>query len=335
MRRTTLVLVALSAMVAGLLGVTDSPGAAEYTMKIGLGTFRDVQHQWAEWYKEAIESRSGGRIAVQIFPRAQLGPVHRSIEGVQLGTIEAYTAPTDFFSGIDPRFGVFSIPVLFKNREHAATTVNDPELNKEILSIASDKGLQVVSVFTHSVAHYLAKEPMRRLADFKGKKLRVNATAAERERMRRLGAAAVPMDLPEVVPSIQRGVIDGTMSGTVVYVVFNFNQVSKVLTVTDDTMIVSVGAVSKAWLDKLPPDLRQIVIEEGARLQQRTSQFSHQNEDAMIAKWKDLGGELVRLSDDDLRQLRSLLATVGEDITKDNKVVHEFYKRVKGTAARY
>ena len=53
-----------------------------------------------------------------------------------------------------------------------------------------------------------------RLADFSGKKLRVNATAMEREEMRQLGATAVPMPLNEVLPSLQRGVIDGTMSAT-------------------------------------------------------------------------------------------------------------------------
>jgi TRAP-type C4-dicarboxylate transport system substrate-binding protein len=318
-----------------LLGANSGAWAAEYTMKIGFGTFKDVQHHWADALKEAIEKRSQGRIEVQVFPRNQLGPTHRSIEGVQLGTIEAYTAPADFFAGIDPRFGVFSIPVLFNGREHAAAVIGDAELNKEIRQIGDDKGLQVVSVFTHSVAHYLAKDPMRRLDDFKGKKLRVNATAAEREKMRRFGAAAVPMDLPEVVPSIQRGVIDGTMSGTVVYVVFKFNQVGKVLTVTNDTMIVSVGVVSKAWLEGLPADLRQIVIEEGARLQSPTSTFSHQSEDAMIAKWRELGGELVQLPPGDMATVRSMLASVGDDVTKDNSAVHSFYQRVKAVAAKY
>jgi TRAP-type C4-dicarboxylate transport system substrate-binding protein len=328
---------ALRTLIAAVLfaATCQSAGAAEFTMKIGLGTFKDVQNQWADWYKEAIEKRSNGRIEVKVFTRNQLGPTMASIQGVQLGTIEAYTAPADFFSGIDPRFGVFAIPVLFNSREQAAAVIADPALNKEIMTLGDDKGLQVVSVFTHSVAHYLAKDPMRRLADFKGKKLRINATAAEREKMHRFGATGVPMDLSEVIPSMQRGVIDGTMSGTVVYVVFKFNEVAKVLTETDDTMIISVGVVSKAWLDRLPADLRQIVLEEGANLQKRTSTFSHQNEDTMIAKWKEVGGELVKLPPDDLAKMRAELATVGEDVTKDNPALHAFYREMKGVAAKY
>ena len=55
---------------------------------------------------------------------------------------------------------------------------------------------------------------IEKVDDFKGKKLRVNATAAERAKMRQLGASAVPMDLAEVIPGLQQGVIDGTSDAT-------------------------------------------------------------------------------------------------------------------------
>ena len=248
--------------IAGITLLASSAGAAEFTMKIGLATFKDVQHQWALWYKDAVEKRSGGRIAVKVFPKSQLGAVPRQIEGVQLGTQAAFVAPADFFAGIDPRFGAFSIPVLFKSKAHASKVLHDATLNKDILGLGANKGFEVVSVFTHSTAHYFGgKNPLRRLSDFKGKKLRVNATAAEREKMRRFGASAVPMPLGEVVPSMQRGVIDGTMSGAVVYVVFKFINLGTVLTRTDDTLIISTGAVSRAWLKRLPADLRHATIQ--------------------------------------------------------------------------
>lgn len=318
-----------------LAAAASSVSAQEFTMKIGLGTFKDVQHQWADWMEQAIEARSNGRIDVQVFPRSQLGNINRMVEGVQLGTLEAVVAPMDFYAGIDPRFGVFSIPVLFKNKQDAAKALLDPELNKEIMGIGTDKGVLPISVFTHSTAHYFGKNPIRRLADFKGLKLRVNATDAEREKMRRFGATAVPMPLNEVVPGLQRGTIDGTMSGTVVYVVFKFNQVGKVLTRTDDTLILSAGLVSKAWFDKLPADLQQIIVEEGAKLQARTNAFSDQSEEAMVAKWKEEGGELVTLPDEDLAKVRSILASVGEDVTKDNPALNAFYKQVKSVAEKY
>jgi TRAP-type C4-dicarboxylate transport system substrate-binding protein len=326
----------LAAGAALLLGAAaTTANAQDFTMKIGLGTFKDVQHQWADWMEETIEAKSNGRIDVQVFPKSQLGNIFRMVEGVQLGTLESVVAPMDFYAGIDPKFGVFSIPVLFKDKTNASKALLDTDLNKEIRTIGGDKNVVTISVFPHSTAHYFGKEPIRRLDDFKGLKLRVNATAAEREKMKRFGATAVPMPLNEVVPGLQRGTIDGTMSGTVVYVVFKFNQVGKVLTQTNDTMILSAGLVSKTWLDKLPADLQKVVLDAGVDLQARTAEFSDTSEIAMVERWKAEGGELISLPEEDLVKVRSSLASVGEDVTKDDPALNAFYKKVRSTAAKY
>ena len=88
-------------------------------MKFGTATFNDTQHQYIKFYKEALEKASNGRIEVGIYPRSELGPIPRMIDGLQLGTIEAFIAPADFYVGVDPRFGVFSTPMLFKDKDHA------------------------------------------------------------------------------------------------------------------------------------------------------------------------------------------------------------------------
>jgi C4-dicarboxylate-binding protein DctP len=302
--------------------------AADYTMKVGFATMNDIQHQWGTWFKEAIEARTGGKIEVKLFPRNQLGTTASQLEGLQLGTVEAVVTPADFLSGIDPRFGVFSIPVLFKSPAQAEKVLLDPAINKEILGIGADKGIQVVTITTFGMSHYFGKQPLRKLDDFKGKKLRVNATPAERAKMRQFGASAVPMDLSEVIPGLQQGVIDGTQSVTPVYVNLKFIDLGKTLTQVNDTMIISVAAVSRAFLNKLPADLRQAVIEEGAKLQPRLMEKSREMDAEMRKRWTDAGGEFVSLSPEDQARVMQLLGGVGEEVTKDNAAVNAFYKRV-------
>jgi C4-dicarboxylate-binding protein DctP len=160
---------ALAAAAGLALGTALPAAAADFTMKIGFATMNDIQHQWGTWMKEGVEERSKGRIEVKLFPRNQLGTIASQIEGTQLGTIEAFTSPADFFAGVDPRFGTFSIPVLFKDMQHAEKVLLDPALNKEILSLGADKNIQIVSIYTVAFAHYLAKQPIRRIDDFKAK----------------------------------------------------------------------------------------------------------------------------------------------------------------------
>ena len=334
MKRVTSALTSL--LAAAAFGAAALPAAAaDFTMKIGLGTMNDIQHQWANWLKEAVEAGSKGRIEVRIFPRGQLGTIASQIEGMQLGTVESFVAPTDFFVGVDPRFGTFSIPVLFKDPVHAEQVILDASLNKEILALGSDKGLQAVSIFTYATAHYFGKQPIRSLDDFKGKKLRINATAAERAKMRQFGATGLPMDLAEVVPGLQQGLIDGTMSATAVYVNFKFNDIGKVITQVNDTMIVSAGMVSRAWLNKLPADLRQLVIGEGNNLQPRINAHSRVLDDAMRKRWTEAGGEFATLPAPDQARVKQLLAGIGEEVTKDNSVVSAFFKRLSTTAQKY
>ncbi len=309
--------------------------AADFTMKIGFATMNDIQHQWGTWMKEGIEARSGGRIEVKLFPRNQLGTIASQIEGLQLGTVEAFTSPADFFAGVDPRFGTFSVPVLFKDMAHAEKTLLDPGMNPDILGLGADKNVQVVSIYTFAFAHYLAKQGMRKLDDFKGKKLRVNATAAERAKMRQFGATAVPMDLSEVIPGLQQGIIDGTQSVSAVYVNLKFNEISKILYELDDTMVVSVGVVSRPWLAKLPADLRQIVIEEGQKLQPRMMSQSRTLDEAMRKRWLDAGGEFIKATPAEQTRLRQLIGGVGEEVTKDNPAVSAFYKKLAATGAKY
>jgi len=313
----------------------SSAGAQNFTMKFGTATVNEPQHEYIKLYKEEIEKASGGRIKVEIYPQSQLGPIPRQIEGLQLGTIEAFIGPADFYVGVDKRYGVFSAPILFGDRKNAAATLADPELNKAILALGADKGLVGIGTFAYAAHDYLAKEPIRAFADFKGKKIRVNATPIEREAMVRLGATASPMPLNEVLPNLQRNVIDGTRSAISIFVTLKYQDVSKLVTVTNDTMLVPVATVSKPWFDKLPPDLQKAVMDAGAAAEKRTDTFTGEFMASMPKRWIEAGGEIFVLPEAERAKVTAALKTVGDEVTKDDPPVKAFFERVRATAAKH
>src|SRR5208337_2007603 len=126
--------------------------------------------------KEEVEKASGSRIEVQIYPASQLGPIPREIEGVQLGNIQGYVGPVDFFVGVDPRFGVFSAPMLFRSDANAAATIHDPAIEQQMLALVAPKRMVGIATLDLGSSNYGAKRPIMRLADFGGKKLRINGT---------------------------------------------------------------------------------------------------------------------------------------------------------------
>ncbi|HXQ50169.1 MAG TPA: TRAP transporter substrate-binding protein [Stellaceae bacterium] len=322
--------------IALALGLAAAPAsAAEFVMKFGIATVNDSQHHFANIYKEALEKASGGRIEVQVYPASQLGAIPVEIQGVQIGSIQAFMGPVDFFTGIDQRFSVFSAPMLFRDEANAAAAVHDPALEEATLKIAEPKGLVGMAMMMVGASHYAAKKPILRLADFQGKKLRINGSDLERAKMSKLGATGVGMALSEVMPALDQGVIDGTISGFAVFVPFKMNTLVKVVTVTNDTMLVSIAAVSKRWLDGLPPDLSKLVLDTGRKLEAEGQAYEATTMVQLEQQWIQMGGEVHHLPPEDMAKLKTLLTPVGDEVTASQPPVHAMLEQVRAAKAKH
>jgi TRAP-type C4-dicarboxylate transport system substrate-binding protein len=325
---------AMAAVALACLLPAVPAAAADFVMKFGTPTINEAQHQFLKFYKEEVEKASGGRIEVQIYPASQLGPIPREIEGVQLGDIQGFIAPVDFFVGLDPRFGVFSTPMLFRDEANAAATVHDAAVQRAMFDLATPKRMVGIATFNNGASNYGAKNAIMRLADFSGKKLRINGTALERAKMAKLGATGIGMPLSEVVPALDQGTIDGTISSLAVFVAFKMNDLLKVITVTNDTFIICIAVVSKTWLDTLPPDLQKIVVDTGQALEAKTQAWESDYATKQAGLWTAVGGTVHTLPADDLVQLKTLLGPVGDEMTKDQPAVHDMLQMVRAAAAK-
>jgi TRAP-type transport system periplasmic protein len=331
--RLAAIAIVLAAASTALVAPTR---AAEYTLKWAVVTRGDMQEKFGHKLAEILPAATNGRVEVKVFPGGQLGSPAALIEGLQLGTVEGYENPADFFVGVDSRFGEFSIPFLFRDTEQANKVLADPEFNDYVLKMAEAKGIVGVNLAVAAESLYFgAKKPLRHIDDFKGMKLRVNATPAERARMGALGATAVPMGLPEMITSLQNGVIDGTMSGMSIYTNFNLQNVGKTLLETHDTLLVSFGGLSKAWLDKLPPDLSKIIVDEARKLQPWARQTAVDEVAALRKVWIERGGEIVTLPPAEQAELEKRLKPIGAEITQGDPVLKAFYEKIQTIKAKY
>ncbi len=324
-----------AAAALGCLTAGTSAMAADFTMKVGTATINETQHQFLKFYKEEVEKASGGRIEVQVYPASQLGPIPREIEGVQLGSIQGFIGPVDFFVGVDPRFGVFSAPLLFTDDANAEATIHDPTVHKAMFDLAAPKRMVGIATLAIGASDYGAKKPLLTLADFQGKKLRINGTELERQKMAKLGATGIGMPLSEVMPALDQGTIDGTISGMSVFVALKMNDLIKTITVTNDTYLIAIAVTSKTWLDTLPPDLQKAVIDAGAAAQARAQKWEADFNTQLDTDWKNLGGNIHMLDPPDASRLKTLLGPVADDATKDQPAVHDMLQIVRGVAAKH
>ena len=322
-------------ILTACLLVAATAAAQPVTMKIGHATTKGAFDNWADTFKAGLAKRVGDRIKVEVYPLSQLGAIPAMVQGVQLGTIEMTMTPPAFLSGVDPRYAVLSAPGIFDDLMHGFRTVHDPAFKKAFWSIGDAKGLKLVSVTCDAPTDYATSTPIRKLSDFKGRKLRVFGSKLEIEALRRLGAAGVPMPLSEVVPAIQQKTIDGNKAGITIFVPFKYQRIAKYVLKSRESLICSrplrqQGVVRQAGSRPAEGD-------PGPGAGHRSAQpgvdpeIRRADVPGLGQGRRRAGGAAARGS---RAELLRRLSTVGDDVLKDRPAVLETYRVMKEAAKR-
>ena len=177
------------------------------------------------------------------------------------------------------------------------------------------------------------RDPVRTLADVKGKKIRVLASPMEVAIMRALGAAGTPMAYSEVLPSIQRRVLDGASSAVVVMGPSKFCTAAKYLTPTHFTYIPTCMWTSAKWLAKLSQKDRKILAEVGQAVTSKALKWSENDTKAWYSTWNDEGGTVVRLAEAERKAALDRLRPMGDAIFMKDPKIAPMYKLMKASAA--
>ena len=332
---------ALAAIAAGALAfATALPlGAAQaqqqtYPMKISTPTIHDIPNTWIEKYIAMLEKDSGGRIKAKEYPASQLGAIPRQIEGTQFGSIQCVQIPPEFMVGLDPRFQVLAAPGLVDSIAQGQRLAQDPAVRKLMLGLAAKKGLHGISVWYATPNLLISRTPLRTLADFKGKKVRVFASPFQIVAFERLGMTPVSLTLGDVLPALQEGTIDGAITGIGPMVAFHMNDAAKYVTEIDQPGIFIMAEVNAKWYESLPKDLQHIVDADAAKVDASITPLAIKNTDDGLQKWTAAGGTLIKLSPADHAKMMQILTSVGADVSSKTPTLAAAYKLVSDAAKR-
>jgi TRAP-type C4-dicarboxylate transport system substrate-binding protein len=305
-----------------------------YVMKITVPTINDGPHLLAKNFAAAVERDSGGRIKGEVYPASQLGSIPRQIEGVQFGAIQVAVVPPEFFVGIDERFEVMAAPGLVNSIEHGQRLAADPAALKLMLGLGANKGLHGAGMFIVQPDSLASKAPIRSLADFKGKKIRIFASDFQSEALKRLGATPVAMTLADVLPALQQGAIDGAIAGITVFSAFHYQDAAKYVTEINQPSIFLMVEISKTWYDSLPLDLQKIIDRDAATETVAINPAALDFFNKARATWTASGGELISLSPAEQATLMQTITGVGEDVSRPKPALHDAYEIVADAAKR-
>ena len=178
----------------------------------------------------------------------------------------------------------------------------------------------------------VSKTPIRHLADFKGKKIRIFASQFQTMAFERLGVTPVAMTLADVLPALQQGAIDGAVAGIGVFVNMHFHDAAKYVVETNQPAIFIIFEVSQKWYDSLPKDLQQIIDRDGLSVSQAINAPALKMYLEQRVAWVTNGGELISLPKDEQAEMMRMLSSVGDDVSRPKPALRETYQVILNAA---
>jgi len=251
--------IVLSLSVAA--GATEGSVMPEYTLKIAHAHPMDsMAGQYMSYMGDLIFEYSGGRIALEYYPVAQLGDKIANMEGLRSGTVGMTECAATDMSSFKPRWSVFSLPFMFADSDEAYRVFTNQDVIKLLEADAQEVGMKLLTmqnVGSRSIIN--SKRPINEPKDCQGIKLRSLQDRYIARGMQLMGFAVVTLGWTEVYPALQQGTIDGADNCAPFVCEAKFYEVCKYYSLTEAVRLPDPILMSLSFYESLPDDLKKAV----------------------------------------------------------------------------
>ncbi|MDE5415169.1 TRAP transporter substrate-binding protein [Alkalihalobacterium chitinilyticum] len=264
-----------------------------------------------------IEERTNGQVVIETFPNSQIGAERELTEALTLGTVDLVVTSTAPVSNFVPELEVLDLPFLFNDRD-AAVAVLEGEIGQEIFASFEQYGIVPLSWGENGFRHVTnGLRPITEPADLKGLSIRTQENPVHRAAFEALGAQPSPMAWTEALTALQQKVVDAQENPAIVADQFNlFEANQKYMTLTGHVYSAALFLLSQETYDKLPEDLRAIVVEEGQKAGEFQRNLIIEMEQESLQNLKEQGMEIIE--DVDVDPFREGIVSVYENFSNQD-----------------
>jgi tripartite ATP-independent transporter DctP family solute receptor len=297
-------------LLASLGSFTPAISQQAQSYKLGIVVSKEaLGGEFGTTFIDTVKAKSGGRINVTFFDKAQLGGETEMMANLRSGELDLAILGAGIVASVEPSYSVTELPFIWKNAAHVHKTL-DGDVGKKIAGLLEPKGVKVLAYGEWGYRQLLIRSrAVNSVADAKGLKVRVIENPLYVATWRSVSANPVPMAWPEVYTGLQQGTIDAVDTNPIGMRDAKLYEVAKNLAITNHIFTTIVLMMNMDKWKALPADLQGAVV-EAARAGQAANRTKamRANEDA-IELMKSNG---VKVTQPDLAAFREQAKSVYE-----------------------
>ncbi|MGM8850596.1 TRAP transporter substrate-binding protein [Salinicola halophyticus] len=287
---------------ASLAALSTSANATDYTLKFGhLANENHIYNKAALAFEKEVESRSDGRIDVQIFPNEQLGSESEMISSIQLGTADMTITGEPLQNWGAPTAALLGVPYAIDDEE-TLKKVADGEIGKEIEAQIENKvGLVPLTWFERGPRELTSNRPIKKPSDLNGIILRLPNVPLHVKVWQALGAKATPMAFSEMFSSLQQGTIEAQENPLSLIESASLYEVQDYVNLTDHVRSWIYVVIGKNKLESMPDDLQKVITDAADNMHGNYQELFQKDQKRLRNSLEEHGMKFVEVDQDAFR----------------------------------
>ncbi|MBZ4653602.1 MAG: C4-dicarboxylate transporter substrate-binding protein [Peptococcaceae bacterium] len=311
----------------------DQKPAEKIIIRLGLNQpTSSPEYKGLEIFKQKLEQESGGRLQVQLFPSMQLGSMREQAEAVQIGSNEMTLQPVSVMTPFTPTVQIVDLPCLFPSVDVFFKVMEDG-VGSKILDTMKEKGFVGLGFWNGGAKHFTTKnKEIHKPEDFKGVKMRVMPSPLLIAQYEAWGANPIPIEYAELYNALQQGVVDGQENPVQTIALNKYYEVQNTMILSGHGYMTYILVANKAWFEKLPADLQQLIIKVNAEASKEGRKLVADSEAKYLEDIKKSGIKIYELTPEEKKLFAKASQPVHEKFTKtelEKALLKEIYEKVE------
>jgi len=306
MKRFVYLVIGFALLAAGFLGIHPSDRACAEPIKLNYANFPPAPTfpcvQMERW-KEEVEKRTNGKVAIKTFPGGTLLDAKGMMDGVIAGTADIGNLCMAYQPGRFIVTNATGLPLGFPDARVASLVLWDIWNKYQPEEFAKVK---VLAMFASAPANIYAKVPVKNLEDLKGLQLRASGGVAEVLKV--LGATPVGMPQSETPEALQKGVVKGAVSSLETLKDFKYAEMCRNVTIFNGPIYPFAVVMNLDSWKKLPPDVQKVMDDLRVEQSEWTGKYMDEHVDESM-EWskKNYNIEVTKLGPDEMAKWEKLM----------------------------
>jgi len=210
----------------------------------------------SEFFAKKAAELTKGKVKAEVYANSALYKDKEEMEALQIGSVQMLAPSLAKFGPLGVKeFEAFDLPFIFDDRAELHKITQGP-VGASLMAKLESRGIKGLAFWDNGFKSFSANVPLKAVADFKGKKYRIQSSKVLEEQMRSVGGIPQVIAFGETYQALQTGVVDGTENPISNFYTQKMHEVQKHLTLTNHGYLGYAVIVNKKFWDGLPADVR-------------------------------------------------------------------------------